>query len=130
MLNDSLFKSIDHHTRTPKAYFDKLDNEFNFNLDVAPNHSLLDMLDQNWHGNIYCNPPYNNQKAFIVKAIDQLERGNIKKAVFLIPSRTDTKLFHEIILPKAKEIRFIKGRLKFEGKQNSAPFPSMVVVFE
>ena len=49
-------------------------------------------------------------------------------AVMLIPARTDTKAFHEYIYGKA-EIRFIKGRLKFGGSKNSAPFPSMVVIF-
>jgi hypothetical protein len=49
--------------------------------------------------------------------------------VYLIPARTDTKWFHEMVLPNAKEIRFIKGRLKFGDAENSAPFPSMLVVF-
>ena len=31
---------------------------------------------------------------------------------------------------KAKEIRFVKGRLKFGGLKSSAPFPSAVVVFQ
>lgn len=48
--------------------------------------------------------------------------------VMLIPARTDTKWFHEYIYKKA-EIRFIKGRLKFGDSKNSAPFPSMVVIF-
>jgi len=46
----------------------------------------------------------------------------------LIPSRTDTKYWHDYIM-KADEIRFIKGRLKFGNAKNSAPFPSCVVVF-
>lgn len=50
-------------------------------------------------------------------------------AVFLIPARTDTKWFHDIVLPNAAEIRFVKGRLKFGDAKNSAPFPSMIVVF-
>jgi len=48
--------------------------------------------------------------------------------VCLLPARTDTKYFHEYIYGKA-EIRFIKGRLKFGNAKNSAPFPSMVVIF-
>jgi len=48
--------------------------------------------------------------------------------VMLIPARTDTKYFHEYIYGKA-EIRFVRGRLKFGGQKNAAPFPSMVVVF-
>jgi site-specific DNA-methyltransferase (adenine-specific) len=46
----------------------------------------------------------------------------------LLPARTDTKWFHDYC-KQAKEIRFIKGRLKFSGSQNAAPFPSMIVVF-
>lgn len=48
--------------------------------------------------------------------------------VMLLPARTDTKWFHEYICGKA-EIRFIEGRLKFGGAENSAPFPSMIIVF-
>lgn len=50
-------------------------------------------------------------------------------AVFLVPARTDTKWFHELVLPQAKEIRFIKGRFRFGDAKHPAPFPSMVVVF-
>ena len=49
-------------------------------------------------------------------------------AVMLLPARTDTRAFHEFIYHKA-EVRFIKGRLHFGGSKNSAPFPSMIVVF-
>ena len=130
MFNRSLFSSEDHDTRTPKGFFEKLDQEFNFTLDVCPNHSLIDMLALSWYGRVYCNPPYNNQKPFIVKALEEIDKKHVELAVFLIPSRTDTKLFHEIIMPRATDIRFIKGRLKFEGQKNSAPFPSMIVVFK
>ena len=48
----------------------------------------------------------------------------------LVPARTDTGWFHEYIYNKKDvEVRFLKGRLKFGGSKNSAPFPSMVVVF-
>lgn len=47
----------------------------------------------------------------------------------LIPARTDTRYFHDFIYNKAKDIRFVKGRLKFGGAKDNAPFPSMVVVF-
>ena len=51
-------------------------------------------------------------------------------AVFLLPARTDTEWFHEIVLPFASEIRFVKGRLKFGKSENSAPFPSVVIVLK
>jgi len=71
------------------------------------------------------NPPYGSEiknwvhKASKAKAI----------VVCLLPARTDTRWFHEYIYNKA-EIRFIKGRLKFSGSKNSAPFPSMIVIFK
>ena len=74
---------------------------------------------------VYCNPPYGPGIRHF------LECGLFADiAVFLIPARTDVKWFHEIVLPYAKEIRFIKGRLKFGNAKNSAPFPSMIVIFE
>jgi hypothetical protein len=51
-------------------------------------------------------------------------------AVYLLPARTDTRWFHTFVLPDAKEIRFLRGRLKFRNARYNAPFPSMVVVFE
>ena len=49
--------------------------------------------------------------------------------VMLIPARTDTRYFHEFIYHRADEIRFVKGRLKFNDGKTGAPFPSMVVVW-
>ena len=85
-----------------------------------------DGLATRWDGRrVFCNPPYGPGLA------KWLERGlEANLAVFLIPARTDTRWFHDIVLPKAKEIRFIKGRLKFGDAVNSAPFPSMIVVFK
>lgn len=48
--------------------------------------------------------------------------------VMLLPARTDTKWFHDYIYGKV-EIRFIRGRLKFGAAKNSAPFPSMIAIF-
>lgn len=49
--------------------------------------------------------------------------------VMLLPARTDTKWFHDWCLPYGK-IEFLRGRLKFGGCNNSAPFPSMIVIFK
>jgi site-specific DNA-methyltransferase (adenine-specific) len=76
----------------------------------------------------YCNPPYGRQiGAWIKKAYDESKKG--KTVVMLLPCRTDTRWWHEYVM-KAKEIRFIKGRLKFGGAKTNAPFPSCVVVFK
>ena len=63
---------------------------------------------------------------WVEKAYTESLKG--KTVVMLLPARTDTKWFHKFVLNKA-EIRFIKGRLKFGDGNNSAPFPSMVVIY-
>ena len=120
---------------TPQELFDELNSEFGFTVDVASTHNNAkcekhytiydDGLSQSWDGEVvWCNPPYGSQirhwvlKAFTSKAI----------TVMLIPSRTDTSWFHDYCYGKA-EIRFIRGRIKFSGHENNAPFPSMLVIF-
>jgi len=63
----------------------------------------------------YINPPYSQKlkEAFVIKAIEESKKGKV--CVMLLPVSTSTKLFHELIQPNAKEIRFIKGRVKFIG---------------
>lgn len=76
---------------------------------------------------VFCNPPYGREIGKWVKKASEAKGGIV---VILIPARTDTKYFHEYIYNKPNvEIRFLKGRLKFGGSKNSAPFPSMVVIF-
>lgn len=75
-------------------------------------------------GTCWCNPPYGRQiEAWVQKAAE-----SNATVVMLLPARTDTAWFHDYIYGKA-EIRFIRGRLKFGGSKNSAPFPSMVCIF-
>ena len=79
-------------------------------------------------GTIWCNPPYGRElNKWVKKAYETAQQG--ETVVMLLPARTDTKWFHEYIYGKA-EIRFIKGRLKFGGNKNAAPFPSMVIIFK
>lgn len=76
---------------------------------------------------MFCNPPYSQIGAWVEKAFYEGHKDNTT-VVLLIPARTDTKYFHNYIQHRS-EIRFIKGRLKFGDSKNSAPFPSMIVVF-
>ena len=88
----------------------------------------MDGLAQPWEGVGWCNPRYGRKIGkWLQKAQDENRRNN-NYIGMLLPARTDTRWFHDYILSKA-EIRFIRGRLKFGGAKNSAPFPSMVVVF-
>lgn len=123
---------------TPKALFDKLNDEFGFELDVCatPKNAQCDKywtteddgLLMPWAKVNWCNPPYGNAiMDWLAKA--RLEAGRGGVTVVLIPSRTDTRWFHEHVLGVADEIRFIKGRLKFGGSKNSAPFPSMLIIY-
>jgi site-specific DNA-methyltransferase (adenine-specific) len=78
---------------------------------------------------VFCNPPYGREVGkWVEKSYKEAKKKNTT-VVMLIPARTDTRYFHDYIYHKAKEIRFIKGRLKFGKATNAAPFPSMVVVF-
>ena len=113
---------------TPQFLFDYLNKEFSFDFDPCPfPKPYFDGLEIGWKKSNFVNPPYSNWQQWLKKGIIELGKNN--NSVFLLASRTDTKAFHELILPYAKEIRFIKGRLKFGNSQNSAPFPSMIIIF-
>ena len=129
---------------TPEDLFNELNNEFHFTLDpcALPYNAKCDKyftpdddgLSQDWGGyNVFCNPPYGRKIKYWVKKCYEESRKDNTNVVMLIPSRTDTTYFHDYIYHKSKEIRFIRGRLKFVDKDgngnNPAPFPSMIVVF-
>lgn len=119
------------HESTPKSLFDKLNEEFKFNFDPCPLRSNQDGLSISWGSRVFINPPYGKAiRIWLEKALKEIESKNTEIAVFLLPSYTDVKWFHEIVLPKAREIRFLKGRLKFGEHNNSAPFASIIVVLE
>lgn len=140
MNKEVLFSSKEEVWETPQEFFDKLNEEFNFTLDPCANKDNAkcdkyfteeqDGLIQDWGGHVvFCNPPYGRKIYNWVKKCSNESKKPNTIVVMLIPARTDTIYFHEFIYHKAKDIRFIKGRLKFGGSKNSAPFPSMVVVF-
>lgn len=139
MNKDLMFSSKTDIWETPKDLFDTLNKEFNFTLDVCalPENAKCEKyytpenngLSQNWDGIIWCNPPYGRQiGSWVRRALFASVAGNT--VVMLLPARTDTRWFHEYIYNRENvEIRFLKGRLRFGNAKNSAPFPSMVVVF-
>ena len=78
--------------------------------------------------NIWCNPPYSNISEWCKRCYELSKQVNV--VVMLVPARTDTKWFHDYCYKNSNcEIRFIRGRLKFSESKNSAPFPSMIVIF-
>ena len=128
-MNRALFSAATEEWATPKEVYAELDREFGFTFDPCPLGGESDgtaTLFCDWRGQrVFCNPPYGpGIRPFLERAQEA------EVAVYLIPARTDTRWFHDIVLPNAKEVRFVKGRLKFGDAKNSAPFPSMVVVFD
>lgn len=124
---------------TPQDFFDSLNEEFRFTIDVCalPENAKckiyytpdIDGLSQPWMERVWCNPPYGREVGeWVRKAYLSVRTGYAEVVVMLLPARTDTRWFHDYIYKKA-EIRFIKGRLKFGNSNNAAPFPSMVVIF-
>lgn len=137
MNTDVMFSSETDLWSTPQDFFDSVSKEFQFNLDVCASKENAkcdkyytkedDGLKQQWHGICWMNPPYGRVIGkWVQKAYESSQNGTV--IVGLLPARTDTKWFHEYIYNKA-QIRFIKGRLKFGNSINSAPFPSMLVIW-
>lgn len=130
------FSSKTDDWATPQDLFDKLDAQYHFDWDVCAsveNSKCVkfytreqDGLKQTWNSVCWMNPPYGREIGkWVAKAYESSLQGTT--VVCLLPSRTDTKWFHQYCV-KGK-IEFLKGRLKFGDSKNSAPFPSMIVVF-
>jgi len=122
---------------TPQEFFDKYNEKFDFKTDVcaSPENAKcsvfyteqMDGLAQSWQGSCWMNPPYGRAiKLWMRKAYESSLAG--ATVVCLVPARTDTAWWHDYAIKG--DIEFIRGRLKFGGDKNSAPFPSAVVVFK
>ena len=145
-----MFSSTSDEWATPQDLFDRLHAEFDFQIDLAAsaeNHKCglwfdkeADALMHPWTADLFScgwlNPPYSRGLCakFIAKAAEERRKGFL--TVMLLPSRTDTQAFHAHIYDaniwqprEGVEIRLLPGRLKFGGSKNSAPFPSMIVIF-
>lgn len=124
--------------KTPDDFYNKLDKESHFDFDPCPYQADFDGLNMEWGQSNFVNPPYSRKlkEQFVYKALEQKAKG--KRSVLLLPVSTSTKLFHEVILPNASKIEFVKGRLKFEHKDETGVFKSkgcgqhdsMIVVFQ
>jgi site-specific DNA-methyltransferase (adenine-specific) len=140
---------------TPPYFYDKLNEEFDFDFDPCPYNTgelEFDGLTIDWGKRNFINPPYSQKlkEDFVKKAIYEAKKG--KLCVLLLPVSTSTKLFHDFIKPNAKEIRFVERRIKFIGinskgeyvnwdywkhcapigvrqKNNSGMHDSMIVIF-
>jgi phage N-6-adenine-methyltransferase len=147
-MNRTLFSSVSDEWATPACVYQPLDAEFHFDIDLCANEMNAkckqfitherNSLTVEWHDvgkTGWCNPPYTRGKAraFVEKAIAEAAHGFT--TVLLLPSRTDTKLFHELLWDRnthcarrGVSVRFMQGRVTFVGALAPAPFPSMIVI--
>jgi phage N-6-adenine-methyltransferase len=136
MTNSVHFLSGSDEWSTPQEFFDELNAVFHFDLDACaspcnakcPRYFTKadDALRQDWAGTVWMNPPYGRQIGqFMRKAYESSLQG--ATVVCLVPSRTDTRWWHEYATKGA--IVFLEGRLRFGGSSTGAPFPSAIVIF-
>jgi phage N-6-adenine-methyltransferase len=122
---------------TPQDLYDKYHARYAFELDVCATAGNTkcsryftvadDGLAQEWRDRCWMNPPYGREiGAWMRKAWSSAEAGAL--VVCLVPARTDTAWWHDYAVKG--DVEFLRGRLKFGGHKNSAPFPSAVVVFD
>jgi phage N-6-adenine-methyltransferase len=136
-MNEALLSSKSIEWATPRSFFDPLEREFNFDLDVCATQEnkkclayfcrMVDGLSQPWAGRrCWMNPPYGREIGhWMRKALLESMKGAL--VVCLVPARTDTAWWHDYAT--RGEIRFIRGRITFDGAPHPAPFPSAIVIF-
>lgn len=138
MVSPALYSSVKEDWETPDDLYEEYDKRFQFKVDLAASASNakcaqyfnkeMNSLNCDWDCFDcwkWCNPPY-GRKVGLWVAKAAASRG----VVMLLPARTDTIWFHRYIYNIFEtEIEFIKGRLKFKGAKDGAPFPSMIVIF-
>lgn len=124
---------------TPDRVFAPLHAEFRFTLDAAalPHNAKCsvfwtpeeDGLTRSWFPRTWLNPPYGyrNLWRWMQKAYRESLRGCT--VVCLVPAHTGQPWWHEWVVGKASEIRWIKGKIKFVGAASCAPFPSCIVIY-
>ena len=131
---------------TPQTLVDWIQYQFDvkFDLDVCASSSTAkcvnfytvedDAFTKIWGGNIWCNPPYNEQQRWINRSISMIRMNWASSVYCLIPARTDTKLFHDVIMRHAHAVYFIKGRVNFDrpgrASNTGSTHPSMLVIFQ
>jgi len=130
------FESKNQEYATPIELFNVLNDEFHFTLDVCADSNNKkvetyfsvedDSLTKDWVGICWMNPPYKDMKKWIIKAYNESIK-NKSVVVCLIPARTNNAWWHEYCM--RGEIRFIKGRPKFEGCIHGLPQPLAIVIF-
>jgi hypothetical protein len=136
---------------TPAYFYNYLDGLFQFELDPCASQQIErqkridtkvkftqdeDGLSKSWDNySTFVNPPYSQIKKWTKKAMQEFDTRfntnvrlrDLKPIVVLVPSRTDTKWFWDLVNHPYAKLIFLKGRLRFGKSKNPAPFPSCVI---
>jgi len=121
---------------TPQWMFKILHDEFKFNLDVCAsrkNHKRPEYLTEKhdglkhgWGKVNFCNPPYSNILPWYTKAIEERDQNG---ATTVFVTKYDPSTKHGVLAAaEMDEIRIVSHRIKFNGADNCANFPSAVMV--
>jgi len=123
-------KEIKDLWQTPPSFYKRIDEEFNFAIDVAAskhNHLAPFYIDEQMNAlgdNVWpsvacwCNPPYSNIGPWVDKAVEAARGG--ATVVMLVPSDTSVKWFKRA-WDTASEMRFISGRISFINADTGKP---------
>lgn len=130
----------DNNFATPPELYNEWNQKYHFDFDPCPYNEgeiLNDGLVIEWGKSNYVNPPYTQKlkEGFVKRAVEEQKKGN--QSVMLLPVSTSTKLFHDYIQPNAREIIFLRGRIKFGKVVDGVFIPqkgcgtkdSMLVIF-
>lgn len=120
-----MYQHNSDHWATPKFIYDwYMENGF---IDPCPLHSKENNLEKTYHNKkLFINPPYSDISSWV--GFIKRNTKTCSRIDLLIPARTDTKYFHEL-LELCPVVTFIKGRLKFNDLGGVAPFPSIILIF-
>ena len=126
----SVFKQV---SRTPSVIRMLLQNEFHFKGQVDASdksddsYNEMDLLSKPWFSSTFVVPNFSNMTSWAQRCAIESEKGNTVVAV--VPARTNTSWFHDYVLARAAEVRFIKGRLTFPGYKTQSPLPDLIAVY-
>lgn len=138
-MNEVFFKSQSQEWETPRELFEIYNEKYHFTLDVCATKlntkcelyydKSIDGLSQKWEGICWMNPPYGREIGkWCQKAYEESQQEYNELVCGLLPSRTDTRWWHDYVM-LAKEIIFLRGRLKFSQASSPAPFPSAIAIW-
>lgn len=125
MINNVMYSKKTDNWKTPTNIYNRYMKAGY--IDCFPYQAEYNEFEKDYYNSkLFINPPFSKMNKVAEWVLKQKNNRNI--IALLIPARTDTKWFHELIKENPM-IYFIKGRLKYNDTGN-APFPTILMVFE